>query len=133
MLLRFLSLEFVLGPWSPIINILNENGTMLSGGQKQRIAIARALYRDTEILLLDEATSALDTNSEQMIHQVFEKYRKLGKTILVIAHRLSTIINADHIILLNDGKISEQGSHSELIELDGKYSKLMANQNNIYN
>jgi ATP-binding cassette subfamily B protein len=112
---------------------LGENGTMLSGGQKQRIAIARALYRDTEILLLDEATSALDTNSEQMIHQVFEKYRKLGKTILVIAHRLSTIINADHIILLNDGKISEQGSHSELIELDGKYSKLMANQNNIYN
>jgi ATP-binding cassette subfamily B protein len=102
---------------------------MLSGGQKQRIAIARALYRDPEILLLDEATSALDSHSEQMIHQVFEKYRKQGKTIIVIAHRLSTIIHADHIILVDGGKIIEQGSHFELMELDGKYTKLMTSQN----
>jgi ATP-binding cassette subfamily B protein len=108
---------------------LGENGTMLSGGQKQRIAIARALYRNPEILLLDEATSALDSYAEQVIHQVFEKYRKQGKTIIVIAHRLSTIIHADHIILVDGGKIIEQGSHFELMEFDGKYTKLMTSQN----
>lgn len=108
---------------------LGENGTMLSGGQKQRIAIARALYRNPEILLLDEATSALDSHSEQVIQQVFEKYRKKGKTIIVIAHRHSTIIHADHIILLDGGKIVEQGSHFELMEYDGKYTKLMTSQN----
>jgi ATP-binding cassette subfamily B protein len=110
---------------------LGENGTMLSGGQKQRIAIARALYRDPEILLLDEATSALDTNSEQMIHQVFEKYRKLGKTILVIAHRLSTIINADHIIVLRNGKITQQGSHQKLIKQGGEYASLINGSTNL--
>ena len=104
---------------------LGENGTMLSGGQKQRIAIARALYRNPEILLLDEATSALDTNSEQLIHQVFEKYRKQGKTILVIAHRLSTIMHADHIIVLREGKLAEQGSHAELMMMKGEYSNLI--------
>ena len=112
---------------------LGENGTMLSGGQKQRIAIARALYRDPEILLLDEATSALDTNSEQVIHQVFEKYRKLGKTILVIAHRLSTIINSDHIIVLSHGKIAQQGSHKDLIGLEGEYASLINGSPNFKN
>jgi ATP-binding cassette subfamily B protein len=104
---------------------LGENGTMLSGGQKQRIAIARALYRDPEILLLDEATSALDMNSEQIIHQVFDKYRNQGKTILVIAHRLSTIMHADQIIVLQGGNIAEQGSHVELMVMKGEYANLI--------
>ncbi|MDU0807805.1 peptidase domain-containing ABC transporter [Aquirufa regiilacus] len=104
---------------------LGENGAMLSGGQKQRIAIARALYRDPEILLLDEATSALDTHSEQIIHQVFDKYRMQGKTILVIAHRLSTIMHADHIIVLQAGKIAEQGSHADLVVMKGEYASLI--------
>jgi ATP-binding cassette subfamily B protein len=104
---------------------LGENGTMLSGGQKQRIAIARALYRDPEILLLDEATSALDAHSEKIIHHVFDKYRKQGKTILVIAHRLSTIMHADHIIVLQAGKIAEQGSHVELMATKGEYASLL--------
>jgi ATP-binding cassette, subfamily C, bacteriocin exporter len=107
---------------------LGENGAMLSGGQKQRIAIARALYRNPEILLLDEATSALDTTSEQLIHQVLEKYRNVGKTILVIAHRLSTIFKADKIIVLKNGQIVEQGSHTELLNLNGEYAKKVALQ-----
>ena len=107
---------------------LGENGAMLSGGQKQRIAIARALYRNPEILLLDEATSALDTTSEKLIHQVLEKYRALGKTILVIAHRLSTIYQADQIIVLKNGQIIEQGSHQELLELNGDYAGKVASQ-----
>jgi len=107
---------------------LGENGAMLSGGQKQRIAIARALYRNPEILLLDEATSALDTTSEQLIHQVLEKYRNVGKTILVIAHRLSTIFKADKIIVLKNGQIVEQGSHAELLNLNGEYAKKVALQ-----
>jgi ATP-binding cassette subfamily B protein len=107
---------------------LGENGAMLSGGQKQRIAVARALYRNPEILLLDEATSALDTTSEKLIHQVLEKYRALGKTILVIAHRLSTIYQADQIIVLKNGQIIEQGSHQELLELNGDYAGKVASQ-----
>ncbi|MEY4382936.1 MAG: hypothetical protein RI995_478, partial [Bacteroidota bacterium] len=75
------------------------------------------------ILLLDEATSALDTTSEQLIHQVLEKYRNVGKTILVIAHRLSTIFKADKIIVLKNGQIVEQGSHAELLLLNGDYAK----------
>lgn len=107
---------------------LGENGAMLSGGQKQRIAIARALYRNPSILLLDEATSALDSTAEQVIHQVLERYRQQGKTIVVIAHRLSTIFKADQILVFKAGKVVERGNHSELMEQGGEYAKKVSLQ-----
>lgn len=107
---------------------IGENGAMLSGGQKQRIAIARALYKNPEILLMDEATSALDSKSEELIKNAIDKFKQHGKTIIVIAHRLSTIANADNIIIMENGKITEQGNHSELILSKGKYFELWNRQ-----
>jgi ABC-type multidrug transport system fused ATPase/permease subunit len=95
----------------------------LSGGQRQRVAIARALLRDTPILLLDEATSALDTQSEVLVQNALEKLSK-NRTTLVIAHRLSTIVSADHIIVMDRGRVIEQGTHTELIAAGGHYSDL---------
>jgi ABC-type multidrug transport system fused ATPase/permease subunit len=102
---------------------LGENGVKLSGGQRQRISIARAILRDTPILLLDEATSSLDNESEKEIQKSLQRLQK-GRTTLVIAHRLSTIENADKIITLDNGKISEQGSHDELIGDKGIYARM---------
>lgn len=102
---------------------LGENGVKLSGGQRQRIAIARAILRDAPILLLDEATSALDTESEQAIQKSFARLQQ-GRTTLVIAHRLSTVQNADQIIVLDHGKIVEQGRHDELIAKQGLYARM---------
>ena len=107
---------------------VGENGAMLSGGQKQRIAIARALYKNPEILLMDEATSALDTNSESIVKQVIDDFKAQGKTVIVIAHRLSTIANADTILVMQNGKIIEQGKHNELINNKGHYSELWQKQ-----
>ena len=98
-------------------------GSNLSGGQRQRVAIARALLRDTPILLLDEATSALDTQSEVLVQNALEKLPK-NRTTLVIAHRLSTIVSADHIIVMDRGRVIEQGTHTELIAAGGHYSDL---------
>ena len=98
-------------------------GTNLSGGQRQRVAIARALLRDTPILLLDEATSALDTQSEVLVQNALEKL-SANRTTLVIAHRLSTIVSADHIIVMDRGRMIERGTHSELIAAGGHYSNL---------
>lgn len=100
---------------------IGENGVQLSGGQRQRIAIARALYKEPQILILDEATSALDSESEQSIKVIVENLRKQGKTVIIIAHRLGTVMNSDNIIVLNKGKMTEQGTHNELIDLKGDY------------
>lgn len=102
---------------------LGENGTTLSGGQRQRIALARAFLKNAPILLLDEATSALDNESERFIQQSLEKLQK-GRTTLVIAHRLSTIEKADQIIVLDNGKIIEKGTHAQLIRKNGLYKSL---------
>lgn len=107
--------------------IVGERGVKLSGGQRQRVAIARAILKNAPILVLDEATSALDSESEKTIQAALWELMK-GKTALVIAHRLSTIQRMDRIIVMDDGKIVEQGTHTELLKQKGKYAKLWAHQ-----
>lgn len=107
--------------------IVGERGVKLSGGQRQRIAIARAILKDAPILLLDEATSALDSESEQLIQKALAELMK-GRTTLVIAHRLSTIKHMDQIVVLDNGKILEQGPHEQLLLQGGLYAKLWSHQ-----
>jgi subfamily B ATP-binding cassette protein MsbA len=102
---------------------IGERGAGLSGGQKQRVAIARAILKDPEILILDEATSSLDTESEALVQEALERLME-ERTTFVIAHRLSTVLNADRIVVLEDGQIVEQGTHDQLLEHDGVYSNL---------
>lgn len=106
---------------------IGERGTMLSGGQKQRIAIARIFLKNPKILILDEATSALDTITESKIQESFDELTK-GRTTLVIAHRLATVRNADRIVLIDEGKIQESGTHEELMRKGGKYAQLYRTQ-----
>lgn len=104
---------------------VGHNAAELSGGQRQRLAIARAIYKDAPILILDEATSALDNESERLVQEALARLMK-GRTTLVIAHRLSTIEHADRVVVLANGQISEQGSHSELLKANGLYARLHA-------
>lgn len=106
-----------------IDTVLGHNATELSGGQRQRLAIARALYKNAPVLLLDEATSALDTESERLVQQAMARVMA-GRTTLVIAHRLSTIEHADRIVVMERGRIAEQGPHESLLEAGGLYARL---------
>lgn len=103
---------------------IGDRGGKLSGGQRQRLSIARAILKNPDILILDEATSALDTASEKLVQTALDNLMK-GRTTIVIAHRLSTIVNADMICVLDQGRIVEQGTHNELLELNGYYAKLV--------
>ncbi|MES1216475.1 MAG: ATP-binding cassette domain-containing protein, partial [Bacteroidota bacterium] len=103
--------------------IVGERGIKLSGGQRQRIAIARAILKNPAILILDEATSSLDSGSEQLVQQALDNLMK-GRTSFVIAHRLSTIRNADQIVVIDKGIVSEGGTHTELMNHNGLYRKL---------
>ena len=106
---------------------IGENGSELSGGERQRISIARAFLKDAPIILLDEATASLDAENETAIQEALSKLIK-NKTVLIIAHRMRTIANADHIVVLKDGVVAEEGNPSELSAKDGIYSRMVKQQ-----
>jgi len=121
------ALEFIRAQPNGFDTVVGERGVRLSGGQRQRIAIARAILKDAPILILDEATSALDTESERQIQTALDHLMR-GRTTIVIAHRLSTVEHCDRILVIADGRLVEQGTHAELIALQGIYARLAAQQ-----
>jgi subfamily B ATP-binding cassette protein MsbA len=119
--------EFIIGMSHDYQTNIGDRGVRLSGGQRQRLCIARALLKNAPILILDEATSALDTESEQMVQKALDNLM-VDRTTFVIAHRLSTVIHADKIIVLENGRIVESGSHKLLLVSNGLYSRLCSQQ-----
>lgn len=119
--------DFVKGLPKKLDTEIGERGILLSGGQKQRLAIARAFVKNAPVVILDEATSALDNKSERVVQEALDNLMK-NRTVIVIAHRLSTIQNADKIVVINDGKIAEEGTHEELLKQKGAYAALYAMQ-----
>jgi ATP-binding cassette subfamily B protein len=119
--------DFIVGLPNGYETIVGERGYRLSGGEKQRVAIARVILKDPCILVLDEATSHLDSQSEALIQQALERVME-GRTSLVIAHRLSTILSADQILVMDEGRLVEQGTHRELLARDGVYANLYSTQ-----
>jgi ATP-binding cassette subfamily C protein CydCD len=119
--------EFILGLPQGYATVIGEKGIKLSGGQRQRLAIARALLRDTPILVLDEALSAVDAENEAVIQEALDRLMR-GRTTLILAHRLSSVIDCDRILVLDGGKVTEQGTHGELMARGGVYATLMAEQ-----
>jgi ATP-binding cassette subfamily B protein len=108
-------------------SMVGERGLKLSGGEKQRVAIARTLLKNPPVLVLDEATSALDSRTEQAIQETLDKVAE-SRTTIMIAHRLSTIVNADQIVVLDQGRVAERGTHEELLERGGLYADLWYRQ-----
>ena len=115
--------DFIMNLSKGCDTVLGEEGVQLSGGQRQRLAIARAVLTNPRIIILDEATSAIDAESEQLIQEALDRLME-GRTTFIIAHRLSTVRKADRIVVLDGGRIVEQGRHDELMELSGVYAKL---------
>ena len=122
--------NFILAKPDGYDTMVGERGAKLSGGERQRVSIARAILHDPRILILDEATSAVDVETEKQIQEAIGRLIK-GRTTFAIAHRLSTLRNADRLIVLDGGKISEMGTHAELMEKKGDFFKLVETQSQV--